>query len=78
MDFDWADETIHAQYGRHWCNALREKNPERVPDVEVTRKTCDELVARQVALATPQERSEIHRIAEALIEKAQRLSVLVS
>lgn len=74
MDFDWADETIHAHYGRYWYNALREKDPQRVPDIEETRRTCDELVARQVALATDEERSEIRGIAEAMIRNAEKVS----
>lgn len=74
MDFDWADETIHAHYGRHWYTALREKDPGRVPDIEEIRKTCDELVAREVAQATEEERSEIRRIAEAMFKKAEQVS----
>ena len=74
MDFDWADETIHAHYGRRWYNALHEKDPAHVPDVEMIRKRCDELVAGQVALATEDERVEIRRIAEAMIQKAGRVT----
>lgn len=75
MDFDWADETIHAHYGRHWHEALREKYPDRIPEVEVVREQCDRLVAEQVALATYEERLEIRRVAEAMISKAERIAV---
>lgn len=75
MDFDWADETIHAHYGRYWHNALREKYPDRVPDVEEVHRRCDELVAAEIAAATDEERAETHQIAEALISKAQKIGL---
>jgi hypothetical protein len=31
MDFDWADETIHATYGNRWLRALHELNSEKYP-----------------------------------------------
>lgn len=73
MDFDWADETIHAYYGKHWLDALRQLYPERVPDIETIRKTCETLVAAQVDSATNTDRAETHNIAQAMIDKAQRV-----
>lgn len=75
MDFDWADETIHVHYGRSWYNALRKKDPQRVPEIEEIQKICDELVAKQVALATDEDRGEIRKIAEAMIKKAEKNSL---
>lgn len=72
MDFDWADETIHAHYGRRWYDALHEKYPERIPDVDAVRDLCDRLVADEVASATDQDKNQIHEIAGALIDKAER------
>ena len=77
MDFDWADETIHAYYGRRWHEALQKKYPERVPDVDVIREQCDRLVANQVEQATDQDRAEICDIAEAMIRKAERIAAIV-
>lgn len=74
MDFDWADETIHAHYGRRWHEALREKYPERIPAVEDVHRRCDELVAEEVARATEADREETVRVAEAMIEKATRIA----
>jgi hypothetical protein len=36
MEFDWADETLHAEYGRHWLKRLLEtrgKDPEGWPEI---------------------------------------------
>jgi hypothetical protein len=74
MDFDWADETIHAHYGKHWHEALQEKFPDRVPEIETVRRLCDKLVADVVDDATEEERKEIVQIANNLIEKAERLA----
>ena len=71
MDFDWADETIHAHYGRHWLDALRKRYPDRVPAIETIRTTCDRLVTRQVNAGTEADRQEIYRIADAMIAKAE-------
>jgi uncharacterized ferritin-like protein (DUF455 family) len=73
MEFDWADEAIHAHYGKRWHDALRERGSAGVPDVETIRTRCDELVAAEVARATDQERAEIHWIAAAMIAKAETM-----
>jgi hypothetical protein len=41
MDFDWADETIHATYGNRWLKTLHEANPKRVPPPEEVRIHCE-------------------------------------
>jgi hypothetical protein len=73
MDFDWADETIHAYYGKHWYEALQKKYPDRVPDVDVTLDHCDKLVATKIAKATDDDREDIRRIAESMIRKAEQV-----
>lgn len=75
MDFDWADETIHAYYGKRWHETLREAAPEGIPDLESIRQRCDQLVALEVAKATDAERAEIRRVAEAMISKAERIGL---
>jgi hypothetical protein len=72
MEFDWADETIHAGYGRRWLGALHELNPERYPGPDDVRERCDELVARVIASATESERIAIRQAAEAMIAAAER------
>lgn len=75
MDFDWADETIHAEYGHRWLEALHDRFPQRVPEIDALRVLCDDLVAQQVAAATDADRAAIRRVAQSMIEKAQRLGL---
>ena len=70
MEFDWADETIHAHYGSKWLNELHKKYPE-LPDREALHAICDRLVAQEVADATPADRARIRSIADAMINKAK-------
>jgi hypothetical protein len=74
MDFDWADETIHAEYGHRWLDALHAILPERVPAIDELRASCDALVAGQVATATPADIADIRALASAMIDKANRQS----
>lgn len=78
MEFDWADETIHAHYGSHWHGKLLEKLPGRVPELETLRQTCDALVKATVDSATDADRADIRRVAEAMIEKARRIGLKAS
>jgi len=71
MDFDWADETIHAAYGHRWLDALRALRPEHTPTIEAIRQRCDELVAEEVRQATAADQAEIVQVATAMIEKAE-------
>lgn len=67
MDFDWADETIHAGYGKHWLKellAVRGDDPARY---DAIREKCGELVRATVASATPDEVAAIKRVASDLI-----------
>jgi uncharacterized ferritin-like protein (DUF455 family) len=71
MDFDWADETIHAGYGKHWLKellAIRGQNPAAYDQV---RERCEKLVSDYVSTATAQEVDDIKRAASALITKAK-------
>ncbi len=70
MEFDWADETIHAAYGKRWHNALHAKFPDRIPNMDGLHRRCDELVAVEIAAATDAERADIRQVAEAMIAKA--------
>jgi hypothetical protein len=73
MDFDWADETIHAYYGKHWLNALRELHPEQVPDHTAIRTRCDQLVTAEIESATEADRADIRQVADAMINKAEKI-----
>ncbi len=72
MEFDWADETIHAHYGRKWLDALRERYPEEIPDRQAILEQCDRLVDAVVASATQEDLDDIRLVATSMIEKANR------
>jgi hypothetical protein len=70
MEFDWADETLHAEYGRRWLKDLlahRGEDPESWPAVL---ERCEQLVAARVARATEVERARIVDVADALVADA--------
>ena len=76
MDYDWADETIHAHYGQIWLNKLVDSGYAGAAELDVSaiRARCSELVAAVAASATPAERTELRQAAEALLAKAERLA----
>lgn len=72
MDFDWADETIHASYGKRWLKellAVRGQDPGAYEDV---RKKCEALANNYVGAATAAEISDIKAVAARLLEKARQ------
>ncbi|MCK6629939.1 MAG: DUF455 family protein [Anaerolineae bacterium] len=75
MDFDWADETIHATYGKRWLDALHQAYPDTVPDLETLREQCDSLVNQEVGAALPHEVEETRQIAAAMIHKAEKIGL---
>jgi uncharacterized ferritin-like protein (DUF455 family) len=74
MDFDWADETIHATYGNRWLRALHELNPEKYPAAVQVRDDCELLVKRMIASASADERSAITKRARSMIQRANELA----
>jgi uncharacterized ferritin-like protein (DUF455 family) len=70
MDFDWADETIHASYGKHWLRELLAARGEDPASHDQIRERCKQLVGDCVATATQEEVSSIKKIAGALMEQA--------
>jgi len=70
LDFDWADETIHAGYGKHWLRELLTIRGEDPGAYDSVRERCGQLVAECVATATPQESSEIKDVARRLMDRA--------
>jgi len=74
MDFDWADETIHAAYGTRWLSALLALGGDSAADPQTIRAHCGELIEQMVQAATDAERVEIRQLADALVAKARRLA----
>jgi uncharacterized ferritin-like protein (DUF455 family) len=70
MDFDWADETIHAGYGKHWLKELLTLRGEDPAASDRIRERCGRLVTEYVSTATTQEIADIRRMAGALLAKA--------
>ena len=72
MDFDWADETLHASYGKRWLKELlliRGQDPAAYDEV---RKNCEKLVNDYVKTATPEEINALKITADQLLKKAKQ------
>jgi hypothetical protein len=74
MDFDWADETIHATYGNRWLRTLHELNPEKYPAADKIRNDCESLVKNIITSASEAEKSAIIDRADKMIRKANELA----
>jgi uncharacterized ferritin-like protein (DUF455 family) len=73
MEFDWADETLHAEYGRHWLKRLLETSgddPEGWPQIL---ERCEELVQDRISRTTHEEKGRIRACADRLLAEADRL-----
>ena len=70
MDFDWADETIHAGYGKHWLKELLAVRGEDPAAYERIRERCGQLVSEYLRTATAEEFSVGKKVAGALLAKA--------
>jgi uncharacterized ferritin-like protein (DUF455 family) len=72
MDFDWADETMHAGYGKHWLKELLAIRGQDPATHERVRERCEKLVGDYVSTATPDEVTEIRKVANGLMARAAR------
>ena len=73
MDFDWADETLHAGYGKHWLKELLAVRGEDPAAYDQIRERCGKLVSDFVATATTTEVESLLRVASALISRARTM-----
>jgi uncharacterized ferritin-like protein (DUF455 family) len=71
MEFDWADETLHAEYGRRWLKELLARRGEDSDGWPEVLERCEQLVAARLAEATDVER-------EAIVTRADNLLRLAS
>jgi hypothetical protein len=71
MDFDWADETMHAGYGKRWLKELLAVRGEDPAAYDHIRERCGQLVSDCVSTATPEEIAAIKQRAGALMAKAK-------
>jgi hypothetical protein len=72
MDFDWADETMHAGYGKHWLKELLAVRGQDPAAYDQVRERCEKLVHDFVSTATPTEAASIKKVASSLVAKAAR------
>lgn len=70
MDFDWADETMHAGYGKRWLKELLAIRGQNADTYDQVREQCGKLVSDFVSTATTGEVTELMRVANALLTKA--------
>lgn len=73
MEFDWADEAIHAGYGRKWLRAALEAEGRAGDEWRDVVTDCGADVAARVARATESEKEALREQARRLIEKAERI-----
>jgi hypothetical protein len=69
MDFDWADETMHAGYGKHWLKKLLGVQGHDPAAYDQVRERCEKLIGDYVATVTPHEVAQLKEAASALIAK---------
>jgi uncharacterized ferritin-like protein (DUF455 family) len=75
MEFDWADETLHAEYGRRWLRRLLQARGEDPKSWPAVLERCEQLVQERVARATPEELERIRACADALVAAANEAVV---
>lgn len=71
MDFDWADEAIHAGYGRRWIKALLDSEDGARGWHDIVAR-CESLVQERIDARTPEEERITRAAAARLIEEAER------
>ncbi len=74
MDFDWADETMHAGYGKHWLKELLAVRGQDPAAYDGVRERCEKLVTDFVKTATAEEVADIKATANALTAKASQIA----
>jgi uncharacterized ferritin-like protein (DUF455 family) len=70
MDFDWADETMHAGFGKHWLKEILALGDRSGLTPEAVHARCSQLVDLFVATATPDEVNELKQRSQDLLSKA--------
>ena len=73
MDFDWADEQIHAHYGSRWLKHFLEKAGDPRKPTEF-REQAEECVRRMQQSATAQDRQETRAAFDAMMARGEELA----
>lgn len=72
MDFDWADETMHAGFGKHWLKEILVLGDRPGVTPEAVQARCSQLVNSFVATATRDEMNDLKQRSQDLLSKASR------
>jgi hypothetical protein len=78
MDFDWADETMHAGYGKRWLQKLLEIRGEDSSSYQQIRDRCGEMVRAVVETARAEEVAELTLLVDAIVAKAENPGIKTS
>lgn len=70
-EFDWADETFHAEYGRTWLTELFKTRQNAPRTVDELRIACETAVAGALDTITDAEKQQVRAIADAMFLKAE-------
>jgi uncharacterized ferritin-like protein (DUF455 family) len=73
MDFDWADEQIHAHYGTRWLKYFLEKQHDPRKPIEF-REVAESLVKTMQRSATEQDRQQTMVVYERMMSQAAELA----
>jgi Protein of unknown function (DUF455) len=73
MDFDWADETLHAGYGKRWLKQLLAVRGQDPGDYDEVRERCEKLVKDYVRTSTPKEIADLKEASQVLLNKAREM-----
>lgn len=73
-EFDWADETFHAEYGKRWLTVLLKARATPPHDLHELRQQCEAIMTKAVSACTETERQQIRAIADRLITQAKQTS----
>ncbi len=74
MDFDWADETMHASYGKYWLKQILALGGRPALTADAVNRQCSQLVESCVASATPEEVRALKHCSDDLLAKASQIS----
>jgi uncharacterized ferritin-like protein (DUF455 family) len=77
MDFDWADEGMHAAFGKRWITSLIAARGLPPETFDLIQERCSDLVAATVATATPEEVADIRAVAARLFAHADQIAASV-
>jgi hypothetical protein len=74
QEFDWADETFHAEYGKRWLSVLLPRRTELPRTFAEIHPECDARIDRMVATISEAEKQQLYTLAGKLLRQAKSLA----